>query len=165
MKTKKPNPGHYALFQFEQMHLNNHPQNTFTLITQNVDGLHLDAGSKNVIEMHGSLWRTQCTSCGNVKENRDSPITASLAGVGSPDIKAKDANIPVADLPRCQPCGGLLRPCVVWFGEALDGGILDRIQETLQRRCDLLIVVGTSVCVQPHKVWPLPMSTNQDESG
>lgn len=74
----QPNPAHYALAELEKTHLN------FTLITQNVDGLHGLAGSRKVIELHGSIWIVRCVECGNSSENKD---------------------VPIKILPRCS-CGG-----------------------------------------------------------
>ncbi|KAI8813257.1 putative Sirtuin 5 [Cladochytrium replicatum] len=148
--TKEPNAGHFALVNFEKQWVSD-PSRKFTLITQNVDGLHFKAGSQNVIEMHGSLWRTKCFKCEDVAENLDSPICEALDGFGAPDIGAPGANIPAESLPRCKKdhCGGLLRPAVVWFEEALDQDILDRIFYVLENECDLLMVVGTSGVVYP----------------
>lgn len=116
----RPNPAHYALARLSERFEN------FTVITQNVDGLHTLAGSKTVLELHGNIWRVRCLECGGVSENRVVPI-----------------NTP----PRCN-CGGLLRPDVVWFGEALP-------EETFQKalraaeKCEIMLVVGTSGVVQP----------------
>ena len=99
----------------------------FTLITQNVDGLHISAGSRNVLEIHGNLWKVGCTLCGKIIENR------------SPDM---------GTLPRCKSCGGLLRPQVVWFGEALDPDLLGRAVDSL-RRCQIMLKIGTSGLVEP----------------
>ena len=98
-----------------------------TLITQNVDGLHALAGSRRLLEIHGSLWRTRCGSCREVREDRRAPLPA----------------IP----PRC-PCEGLLRPDVVWFGEPLP---FDMARQAFQAigACDLMLVIGTSGVVQP----------------
>ncbi|CAI8009209.1 NAD-dependent protein deacylase sirtuin-5, mitochondrial, partial [Geodia barretti] len=119
-----------------------------TVVTQNIDGLHHKAGSQDIIELHGSLFHTRCTSCSQVLENRDSPICPALKDRGAPDPDAEDARIPVSELPRCSECGGLLRPHVVWFGEALDSVVMDRAQSVL-RSCDLCLLVGTSSVVYP----------------
>jgi NAD-dependent deacetylase len=115
-----PNLGHYALVTLEKR------APDLTLITQNVDGLHPLAGSRNVLEIHGNLWRTRCLSCHEVRESRE-PI----------------ARIP----PRCS-CEGLLRPDVVWFGEALPYDLLKRALRAVEA-CDVMLVVGTSGVVQP----------------
>ena len=119
--SAEPNLGHYALVTLEKRV----PE--FTLVSQNVDGLHARAGSRGLLEIHGSLWRTRCLACGDVREDRRTPLPS----------------LP----PRC-PCGGPLRPDVVWFGEALPGELLERAVAALEV-CDLMLVVGTSGLVQP----------------
>jgi NAD-dependent deacetylase len=121
MKPLKPNAAHYALADLEKR------IEDFTLVTQNVDGLHKAAGSEHPIEMHGTLWGVRCTKCQTSFENRQVPI-----------------DIP----PKCEACGGLLRPAVVWFGEALDQAILYEIYRCLER-AQAMLVVGTSGAVQP----------------
>jgi NAD-dependent deacetylase len=116
-----PNPGHLALVAMES----SFPQ--FTLITQNIDGLHQTAGSRNVIELHGNIWWVRCTGCGNLTEDRRVPLPA---------------------LPTCDACGALLRPHVVWFGEMLDPKILDLAYRALET-CQVMMVIGTSGVVQP----------------
>jgi NAD-dependent deacetylase len=98
-----------------------------TLITQNVDGLHEQAGSKNVLRLHGSIWHVRCLECGLEEENRDVPLR----------------RIP----PLCR-CGGLQRPAVVWFGEGLPRDVWDNAEKAA-RNADLLLVVGTSAVVYP----------------
>jgi NAD-dependent deacetylase len=116
-----PNPGHYALAELERRCPN------FTLITQNVDGLHELAGSGNVLRVHGSIWMLRCLDCGREEENRRSPL----------------GKLP----PRCE-CGGMLRPGVVWFGESLPSEVWKRA-EAAARSCELLLVIGTSAVVYP----------------
>lgn len=143
-----PNNGHIALAKFEaQME---EAGKEFLLVTQNVDGLHRRAGSKNIIELHGSLYRTKCTKCGNIEENRDSPICPALEGFGAPDRNTANANLDISDLPTCREsdCYGLLRPDIVWFGENLDWDHIDRA-ETTSRNSDLILVIGTSSVVYP----------------
>jgi NAD-dependent deacetylase len=111
----QPNRGHFALAKTE-----------CTVITQNVDGLHQRAGSKNVIEVHGSIWLLRCTQCRREWEDL------------SPAIEL---------MPHCK-CGGLARPGVVWFGESLDPNVW-AAAETAARSCDVLIVAGTSAVVYP----------------
>ena len=121
IKPLQPNQAHYALVDLE------HRIEDFTLVTQNVDGLHSLAGSKRPMEIHGTLWRVRCTGCGNRTENREVPIT-----------------IP----PLCHACGSMLRPDVVWFGEALDAHMLGEIYGRLEK-AEVMLVVGTSGMVQP----------------
>jgi len=105
-----------------------------TLITQNVDGLHQMAGSRNVLELHGNLWRVRCTGCGEVTEDRRTPL---------PECP-----------PRCSRCGALLRPDVVWFGESLPQEVLEAAWAAATR-CRLMLVIGTSAVVQPAASLPL----------
>jgi len=117
----RPNAAHEALVRLEG------GGRPFTLVTQNVDGLHERAGSRNVIRLHGSLWTVRCTRCGAEREDRRAPL---------PELP-----------PRCA-CGGLERPGVVWFGEALPEGALERAAAAAAA-CDVLLVVGTSAVVYP----------------
>lgn len=121
IREKKPNHAHKSCVKLENMIKPN-----FTIITQNVDGLHKEAGSDNVLEIHGNIWYTRCTNCGDIKENK---------GV-------------LSNSPKCDLCGGLLRPNVVWFGEALDDIILHKAFEALFAS-DIVIIVGTSGLVYP----------------
>jgi len=118
-KSVQPNPAHYALARFERLL----PEVNFALITQNVDHLHREAGSKNVYHMHGELSKTRCARCERVEERLDE----------------------LPDLPRCS-CGGLLRPHIVWFGEIPFG--TDKLYQMVEE-CDLFLVVGTSGLVHP----------------
>jgi NAD-dependent deacetylase len=102
-----------------------------TIITQNVDGLHERAGLRDVVRLHGSIWEVSCWS----------NCAASPASW-------HDETVPLPECPlRCRYCGGLARPAVVWFGEALDAGILSRALSALD--CDLFITAGTSAIVHP----------------
>jgi NAD-dependent deacetylase len=123
LQAIKPNPGHHALVDLENRCLGS---DNFTLITQNVDGLHRAAGSRNVLEIHGTLSRVRCSGCDKVEDrpNEDLP-----------------------DLPRCG-CGALLRPDVVWFGEQLPHDIWVQA-ERAAAGCDCFLVVGTSAVVYP----------------
>lgn len=116
-----PNPGHEAIGRIER------EKGDFLLITQNVDGLHRRAGSRKLVEFHGSIWTVRCTGCGREEEVR--------------------ARFPVLP-PRCGSCGALLRPGVVWFGEQISAAALGASLSMLER-CDLLLVAGTSSVVQP----------------
>lgn len=122
-----PNPGHRALAAIER-HV---PR--FTLITQNVDGLHQQAGSVGVVELHGNIRRVKCSrGCGVVENWAES---------------AAD------EPPRCTRCGAFLRPDVVWFEEMLPADAL-REAETAAGQCDLFLVVGTSAEVYPAAALP-----------
>lgn len=127
----RPNAAHHTLAEMER-HLDD-----LTLITQNVDGLHQMAGSRNVVELHGNIWRMRCTQeCQTPWEDR----TVPLAIVGGA-------------LPRCPRCGSLARPDVVWFGESLPGEALTAALAAAQR-CQLMLVVGASAVVQPAASFP-----------
>ncbi|MCO5612459.1 hypothetical protein L7F22_066726 [Adiantum nelumboides] len=141
----KQNPGHYAIAALERRCKQD--GKVFTLLTQNIDGLHQKAGS-TATELHGSLWKTRCLTCEDVVENPGIPVCPALEGKGAPDVNAKDAHIPDMQLPRCKKCHGLLRPHVVWFGESLFPDIIKQAYDSL-KQCDLLLVIGTSAVVQP----------------
>lgn len=117
----KPNPGHLALAEMENL------LREFCVVTQNIDGLHRAAGSRNVIEMHGNIWWVRCTRCKKSFENR---------------------TVPLSSPPHCSLCGAMLRPDVVWFGEALDTAILQSAFDAIQS-CEVMLIVGTSALVQP----------------
>ncbi len=116
-----PNAAHAALVALEAR------CESFLLATQNVDGLHERAGSREVLRLHGSLWRVRCTRCGDERDDRRVPLPEGV--------------------PRCG-CGGALRPAVVWFGEALPAGAIERAAEAA-RTADVALVVGTSAVVWP----------------
>nr|KAF6383648.1 sirtuin 5 [Pipistrellus kuhlii] len=148
----EPNPGHLAIAECEAR-LREQGRRVM-VITQNIDELHRRAGTKNLLEIHGSIFKTLCTSCATVAENYKSPICEALAGKGAPDPETQDASIPLEKLPRCEEagCGGLLRPYVVWFGENLDPAILEEVDRELAL-CDLCLVVGTSSVVYPAAMF------------
>ncbi|XP_076583235.1 NAD-dependent protein deacylase sirtuin-5, mitochondrial isoform X1 [Chaetodon auriga] len=152
MLTKNPNPAHLAIAECEER-LSKQGREV-TVITQNIDELHRRAGSGNILEIHGNLFKTRCMSCGHEAANYKSPICAALEGKGAPDPDTDDARIPVQQLPRCEQtgCHGLLRPAVVWFGETLDSDILTRAEKVLDS-CDLCLVVGTSSVVYPAAMF------------
>lgn len=120
----EPNRGHRVLVELERRKESN---GSFTLITQNVDGLHDRAGSKNVVKLHGEIWLTRCVKCGNESHNEQVPL----------------AVLP----PRCN-CGGLVRPGVVWFGEALPTEAWDKA-EVASHASQIFLVIGTSAVVYP----------------
>ncbi|CAK7318719.1 NAD-dependent protein deacylase sirtuin-5, mitochondrial [Vulpes lagopus] len=111
MLSKEPNPGHLAIAECEAR-LREQGRRVM-VITQNIDELHRRAGTKNLLEIHGSLFKTRCTSCGIVAENYRSPICPALSGKGAPDPEAQDARIPVEKLPRWElPLWFILLPCL-----------------------------------------------------
>lgn len=126
VRRASPNPGHHALAALA----GRVPE--LVLVTQNVDGLHQRAGSRDVVELHGNIVRDRCHSC---REVASETVTGVDGGI-----------------PRCG-CGGMLRPDVVWFGEMLPAEALSRAAECA-RRCDLLLSVGTSSLVYPAAALP-----------
>jgi NAD-dependent deacetylase len=117
----EPNAGHRALVRLENRAAR------FTLITQNVDGLHDRAGSRNVVKLHGDIWTVACLGCGR---------------------ESRDERIPLPELPpRCE-CGGMLRPGVVWFGEPLPQEAWERAERATEE-AEVFLVVGTSAVVYP----------------
>lgn len=146
MGSKAPNPAHVAIAQAERRLVAEGAY--FHLLTQNIDDLHLAAGSERVTRLHGSLWQVRCVGCGQVTENRDVPITPAFAGSGAPDPSAQARRFQQKDLPHCAACGGLLRPHVVWFGESLAEADLEAAREAV-RSCATFLVVGTSAAVWP----------------
>ncbi|UJR38633.1 hypothetical protein I4U23_031298 [Adineta vaga] len=145
VRTKEPNKAHFALAEAEKRFEKEGKR--FHVITQNVDGLHRRAGTKNLIEMHGNLFMVRCTSCSFIEENNSSPICESLRNRESSDVDNKD-DIDEKDLPRCRKCHGLLRPHIVWFGEQIWSDVLQKIEKEIQL-CDLFLVIGTSSVVYP----------------
>ena len=119
----KPNKAHIALSKLEEMGKLN------AIITQNIDGLHQMAGSRNVFELHGSIHRNYCTKCGkffNLEE------MLNLGGI----------------VPHCDNCGAIVKPDVVLYEEALDNSVVNKTINALSN-ADLLIIGGTSLVVYP----------------
>ena len=122
----EPNPGHHALVEVERS------IPAFTLITQNVDGLHRLAGNRCVLELHGNIRRVRCSREGTLIERwNDREQTP----------------------PLCPACGAMLRPDVVWFGELLPADLLREAWQSAET-CDLFLSVGTSNLVEPAASLP-----------
>jgi NAD-dependent deacetylase len=130
LTTAAPNPGHRAIAELEELV----PE--LTVVTQNIDGLHQRAGSSDVVELHGSMRRFKC-------------VAERHTGFSMDDFAAQTEKPP-----RCPVCGEMLRPEVVWFGEALPADAIDRAQ-VLSAGCDVMLVVGTSGVVYPAAAMPL----------
>lgn len=124
----KPNQAHKTLATIENL------LSDFTLITQNIDGLHQAAGSRHVLELHGSIWRLRCSACTERWEDRRVPIPEGI--------------------PLCPTCGSLGRPDVVWFGEALETDVLQNAFQAVSL-AKLMLVIGTSAIVHPAAELPL----------
>jgi NAD-dependent deacetylase len=122
MRAARPNAAHLAIASWEQRFP------SLVVVTQNIDRLHQRAGSRDVLELHGTLWRSRCVACGREVDTEEIPEGGPFP-------------------PRCG-CGGALRPGVVWFGEPLPAEVLSSAAEAC-RTSDLLIVVGTSATVWP----------------
>lgn len=119
LKSVQPNPGHVAIGSWQEKF----PE--LTLVTQNIDGLHQKAGSRDVIELHGNIWRARCVKCNMTVELHDRPSEYSCVG-----------------------CGDNIRPDVVLFGEMLPPGTYERAAAAASV-CELCFVVGTSALVYP----------------
>lgn len=117
----QPNAGHNALAEIEKR------AKQFTLVTQNVDGLHDRAGSREILKVHGDIWTVRCQSCGRERH---------------------DPRPSIPDLPPQCTCGGAERPGVVWFGEGLPQDVWLRAEEAA-RRAQVFLVIGTSAVVFP----------------
>lgn len=127
---KEPNAGHIALVELEDL------VDDFTLITQNVDNLHRRAGSRHIIELHGNITRSYCIDCEEpASENVMRPVVGGMKAV-------------------CPSCGGLIRPDVVWFGELLPEGAMEKAYAAAER-ADVFLSVGTSAVVYPAAGIPL----------
>ena len=130
MHRARPNTAHKALARLEQEGV------LQTVITQNIDGLQQAAGSRQVLELHGNTRRIVCLKCGQTH--------------GMEDVHAQlETRLP----PQCPDCQGTLKPDVVFFGESLPADVLDAAFSESQR-CDLFIVVGSSLVVQPAATLP-----------
>ena len=118
----KPNPAHFALAEMERRGI------LKAVVTQNIDGLHQAAGSVNVLELHGSTARNYCMKC---RTPAESDYIASTGGI-----------------PRCETCGGIVRPDVVLYGEFLPADVFGRAREEIES-ADFLMVGGSSLTVNP----------------
>ena len=127
LASLKPNAAHQTIASWQERF------SDLSLVTQNIDGLHQAAGSKDVIELHGNIWRARCFDCD--------------ARYGLSELKIDD------QAPSCFECGGSLRPDVVLFGEMLPIGAFERAADAAQR-CEICFVVGTSAVVYPAAAIP-----------
>jgi NAD-dependent deacetylase len=124
LESLKPNPAHHEIARWQDRFPD------FTLVTQNVDGLHQKAGSRNVVEVHGNVWRARCTGCG---------LKHDMALSARPDA--------------CPSCANAFRPDVVLFGEMLPPGAFE-FAATKAAECELCFVIGTSALVYPAAGLP-----------
>jgi NAD-dependent deacetylase len=128
----KPNLGHYSLVDFERIY------SDFMLVTQNVDNLHREAGNDKIVELHGNIFNTKCANCG---KNYIEPISEN------------------SQIPKCDSCGGLLRPDVVLFGENLKEKNLRAAQEAAAGS-EIFFSIGTSALVEPAASLPFLAKAN-----
>ena len=120
----RPHAGHDALAELASRHPD------VQIVTQNIDGMHQRAGNRDVIELHGSLWRVRC------------PVHGVSEDIGESFLRY-----------RCEACGQWLRPDIVWFGDRLDASVMDRAADVIGRS-DLFVSVGTSGVVWPAAGFP-----------
>ncbi len=138
----KPNPAHYALAELEKMGILN------AVISQNIDNLHVDAGNANVFDVHGNIFRARCISCG-----RRYPLDkAEILRKARETLESGEFNLQdvVGLMPKCE-CGGMTRPDVVMFGEAVQ-----MLHQSFKAssECEVMIVLGTSGVVYPAAAMP-----------
>ena len=137
-RNARPNPGHAALAELESMKI------LKCIITQNIDNLHQEAGSINVIEYHGNVSRLECLQCGAVHEDREFDVEKIITN-----------RVP----PLCRKCHAILKPTVIFFGEMIPHDATIRSQEAAQS-ADVVLVVGTSAVVYPAAGIPLIAKQN-----
>ena len=144
-----PNAGHRAIAQLESAGI------AGGVITQNVDGLHLQAGSQRVVDLHGSLDRVRCLTCGQyyARDAVAERLAAANPWLETPDAieLSPDGDVQIADVasfvtPECSVCGGILKPDVVFFGEFVPREKFDEAS-ALMHRADALLVAGSSLVV------------------
>ena len=139
VRDAQPHAGHSAIAALADA------GHQVSVVTQNVDDLHERAGSRGVVHLHGSLFASRCIDCATTRD--PDPILDGIAGIDPAGDGAREA--PHA----CPACGGMFRPGVVWFGEALPAGAWQRAVAAVED-CDLLVVVGTSGLVHPAASLP-----------
>jgi NAD-dependent deacetylase len=127
LKEIKPNFGHFSLVDMENTF------EDFNLITQNVDNLHVVAGNKKLIELHGNITRNRCSNCD--------------------DVTLFNPDAPTDEIPKCLKCGSLLKPDVVLFGEELNKKVMSKAQE-VSAVCEVFFSIGTSSLVEPAASLP-----------
>jgi len=128
VNESQPNAGHVAIAEMEKLFDN------VSVVTQNIDNLHRRAGSTNIFELHGNIERNYCIECNTF--------------YNSPEIKLTD------NTPRCESCGGLVRPDIVWFGEMLPQGVFASAEREAENS-DICFIVGTSAVVYPAAYIPI----------
>ena len=127
-----PNPGHGSIAYFEKI------KESSYVLTQNIDGLHQKAGSKNIIELHGNIFKFECTNC-KYKDKIDQKVEEHL--------------------PICKICKSILKPAVILFGESLNQIVWENAEQ-ISNNCDVMFIVGTSLNVGPVNQLPLYAKRN-----
>lgn len=145
----QPNDGHRVMAEFETSGHSN------GVVTQNVDGLHLKAGSRRVVDLHGSMDRVRCVDCGqfyartdiSARMTADNPWIVEPDSVSlNPDGDAQVSGVERFIVPSCTVCGGVLKPDVVFFGEFIPTGKFQKAKDLIERS-DALVVAGSSLVV------------------
>jgi len=144
LEKAMPNSGHYALAELEKLGL------LQCVITQNVDALHEKAGTKNLIEYHGSLLKLRCVSCGSRFTRDEFDLEELMRGNQLP--------------PNCPKCGGVVKTDAVAFGEPIPSDVANRSLEEA-RKCDLMLICGTSAVVYPFAQLPRIARQRKTETG
>jgi len=142
LEQARPHAAHYGLAELEGMGI------VKTVITQNIDNLHIEAGSKNVYEVHGNLFRSRCTRCGRRRQLGREEVFRRARSVLEGDGFSLEKVLTI--LPPCE-CGGISRPDVVMFGEAVQ--MLNQSFRDASS-CDVMIILGTSGVVYPAAAMP-----------
>jgi len=144
LTAARPNPGHSALFELENIGL------LKAVLTQNIDGLHVKAGNKRVLEYHGSVLKLRCPSCGTRYERTDYDLQSLM----------QEDKLP----PRCNKCNSPIKADVVYFNEPIPA---DVAEESLKEawRCDLMLICGTSAVVYPFAQLPRIARHRRSEEG
>ncbi|WP_457568410.1 SIR2 family NAD-dependent protein deacylase [Desulfurobacterium sp.] len=152
----RPNPGHVAIAELEHL-----LPGRVVVITQNVDGLHAEAGSGNVLELHGNIFQGKCRFCdARYGEKEFSEIFSFADREYLKSLSEEDFKVRVLDglsecaLPLCPVCGKVVGPGVVWFGESLPEAVLSEAFD-VSKGCDVFFSVGTSGLVQPAASLPV----------
>lgn len=141
----EPNPGHYAIADLQKMGI------LHSVITQNIDNLHQEAGSSNVIEVHGNMFRMRCTSCGHF-ETVDRKTYSMELSEKLIDLDVFNLENLLSLIMKCDSCGSVMRPDVVMFGEQVHD--VPQAFEASQK-CDVMLVLGTSGVVYPAAYFPV----------
>ncbi|MEW6076521.1 MAG: NAD-dependent deacylase [Thermodesulfobacteriota bacterium] len=144
LEQAEPNSGHRALSDLESLGI------VKTIITQNIDNLHQEAGNTRVIEVHGNGFRLCCTSCG-IREEKDRKALLRETRDRIRSLTSYSLEAFMEVMPRCESCGAMMRPDVVMFGEAVQGlpAAFDAV-----RTCQVMLALGTSGVVYPAAYFP-----------